>query len=31
MYAGIREEENIKTYSEDGSNSIKINEWKNKN
>lgn len=31
MYAGIREEENIKTYSEDGSNSIKINEWKNRN
>jgi len=31
MYAGIREEENIKTYSEDGSNSIKINEWENNN
>ncbi|WP_297869559.1 hypothetical protein [uncultured Flavobacterium sp.] len=28
MYAGIREEENIQTFSEDGSNSIKINEWK---
>lgn len=31
MYAGIREEENIKTYSEDGSTSIKISEWENNN
>ena len=27
MYAGIREEDKVKTYSEDGSNSQKINEW----
>lgn len=31
MYAGIREEYKVKTYSEDGSNSPKINEWKNGN
>jgi hypothetical protein len=31
MYCGIREEENVKTYSEDVSNSIKISEWENNN
>jgi hypothetical protein len=29
MYAGIREDGNVKTYSEDGSNSSKVNEWGN--
>jgi len=28
MYAGIKEYNNIKTYSEDGSSNLKINEWK---
>ncbi|MBN1637791.1 MAG: hypothetical protein JW866_02405, partial [Ignavibacteriales bacterium] len=27
MYAGIREEYNVETYSEDGSNSSQINNW----
>jgi hypothetical protein len=27
MYAGIREEGEVKTYSEDGSNSLKVSEW----
>lgn len=31
IYAGIREEDNVKTYSEDGSYSQKINEWVNDN
>jgi hypothetical protein len=31
MYAGIREEGIVKTYSEDGSNSPKVNEWENEN
>lgn len=31
MYAGIREEEKVKTYSEDGSNPPKIIEWANRN
>lgn len=31
MYAGIREEDNVKTYSEDGSNSSKVSEWANGN
>ena len=31
MYVGIREEEVIKTYSEDGSTSSYIEEWKNQN
>ncbi|MDP1726238.1 MAG: hypothetical protein Q8M15_05600 [Bacteroidota bacterium] len=31
MYAGIREEDKVKTYSEDGSNSPKVNEWENEN
>ncbi len=31
MYVGIREEDKVKTYSEDGSNSPKINEWENGN
>jgi len=31
MYAGIREEDKVKTYSEDGSNSPKVNEWANGN
>jgi len=31
MYAGIRKEYNVKTYSEDGSNSSKVSEWANGN
>jgi hypothetical protein len=31
MYAGIREEDEVKTYSEDGSNSTKVSEWANRN
>lgn len=31
MYAGIREDDKVKTYSEDGSNSPKVNEWGNGN
>jgi len=30
MYAGIREEGKVKTYSEDGSNSPIVNEWENR-
>jgi hypothetical protein len=29
LYAGIREQDKVKTYSEDGSNSPKVNEWEN--
>jgi len=29
MYAGVREEDKVKTYSEDGSNSPKVTEWAN--
>ena len=31
MYAGIREEGKVKTYSEDGSSSSKVTEWANGN
>lgn len=31
MYAGMREENEVKTYSEDGSNSTKVIEWENGN
>ena len=31
MYAGIREEENVETYSEDGSTSTEISDWAGNN
>lgn len=31
VYVGIREEENVKVYSEDGSSNIEISKWANRN